>query len=184
MMSLLCLFVSSFTFFQPPVDTPPKQEEGTVHLPTLRCQHRLADHDPHLTQLPSGLHQQLPLQLSCQQLLRAPFSRRDQVCRQSPSMNDYLAKASTQTYSHSLTNTCVSSHIYHKVFFPVVSQPLIQLPSSHQSSSVPAAVVPAEGSQRFRPHTSSCSAFAVLLFRSPAPPHCLIYVHLPQQLQL
>lgn len=77
--SPICLFVSSITFLQPTADTPTEQEEGAVHLAAVRCQHRPADHDPHLTQLAGGLHQQLPLQLGRQQLLRTPFSRWDQV---------------------------------------------------------------------------------------------------------
>lgn len=60
---------------QPSAHTPAEQEEGAVHLTAVRRQHRPADHDPHLAQLAGGVHQQLPLQLGRQQLLRTPLSR-------------------------------------------------------------------------------------------------------------
>lgn len=72
--------VYSFPFLKPTADPQTQQEEGPVHLPAVRCQHRPADHDQDLTKFSSGLHQQLPLQLGSKQLLRASFSRRAQVC--------------------------------------------------------------------------------------------------------
>lgn len=77
--SLLCLFVSSVAVLQPSADSPTEQEEGAVHLPAVRRQHRPADDDPHLAQLAGRLHQQLALQLCGQQLVRTPVGRRPQV---------------------------------------------------------------------------------------------------------
>lgn len=101
--SLMSLFVSvsSIAFLQPTADTPTEQEEGAVHLPAVRCQHWPADHDPHLTQLAGGLHQQLPLQLGRQQLVRTPFSRRHQVVRQCTCI---------QTQSHLQVYTLETKH--------------------------------------------------------------------------
>lgn len=70
---------SSLPLLQSKADAPAEQEEGLVHLAAVRREHRPADHDPHLAQLSGGLHQQLPLQLGRQQLLRTPVGRRDQV---------------------------------------------------------------------------------------------------------
>ena len=167
--SLLCLFVSSVAVLQPSADSPSEQEEGAVHLPAVRRQHRPADDDPHLAQLSGGVHQQLALQLGRQQLVRTPFSRRDQVqstCKQT----SWLSKEN------------VGSNTKWSDSWP--SQPLVQLPSSHQPRGVPAAVVPAARSQRLRPHAAPHSTVAVLLRCPPTPPHRFSHVRLPQQLQL
>ncbi|PNJ58586.1 GLI2 isoform 10, partial [Pongo abelii] len=67
--------VHGVPFLQPASDAPPEPQAGTVHLPTLRCQPGPAADDPHLTQLASGLHQQLPKQLGGQRFLWASVSR-------------------------------------------------------------------------------------------------------------
>lgn len=66
----------------------------------------------------------------------------------------------------------------------LLAQPLIQFPSPHQSCSIPAAAVPAEGSQCLWTHTPSNSTVTILLLNSPAPTHHLTNDRLPQQLQL
>lgn len=50
-------FVYSVPFPESQTDAEGEQEASVVHLSSLGCQHRPADHDPHLTQLSGGLHQ-------------------------------------------------------------------------------------------------------------------------------
>lgn len=69
----------SVTVSQPSPDAQVESKASAVHLSALRRQHRPADHDPDVTQLSGGLHQQFPLQFGRQQLLWAPVCRRHQV---------------------------------------------------------------------------------------------------------
>ncbi len=50
-------FLCSVPFPQSQTDAEGEQEASAVHLSSLGCQHRPADHDPHLAQLSGGLHQ-------------------------------------------------------------------------------------------------------------------------------
>lgn len=92
------LSVHSVAVLQPQTDAPAEQEEGAVHLAAVRRQHRPPDDDPHLAQLAGGLHQQLSLQLSRQQLVRTPVSRRAQVTH-------LKRRRDTNTVTVSSTNT-------------------------------------------------------------------------------
>lgn len=60
-----------------PTDSQAEQEEDAVHLAAVRRQRGCSDHDPHLAELAGGVHQQLPVRLRCQQLVRTPVGRRN-----------------------------------------------------------------------------------------------------------
>lgn len=70
--TLLRRLFYSVALLQPQSDTPTEQEEGAVNFAAVRRQYRPSDDDTHLAKLAGRLHQQLSLQLSGQQLVRAP----------------------------------------------------------------------------------------------------------------
>lgn len=84
----------------------------------------------------------------------------------------------------SSTITCDESFFFSRGKFIPLHQSLVQLPPSHQPSSVPAAPVPAEGSECLRSHASTDPTIGLIVLRSPTPSVFHGHVRLPQQLQL
>ena len=89
-----CFVFHSVALRQPQTHPQTEQEESFVHLPPVGRQHRPADHDPHVAQLPGGLHQQLPLQLGSLQLLRTPLCGGHQVPQTHTLRADFCCLAS------------------------------------------------------------------------------------------